>query len=101
MPALCRRREAESQALHWVLIGSIAGHAISLSSILLRKRNLHVLGSGQGATSTADMFSVSPDIVAAFGAGQLQIQIREVPLADVEQYWSTKTPSGERLVFVP
>jgi NADPH:quinone reductase-like Zn-dependent oxidoreductase len=101
MPALCRRREAESRALNWVLIGSIAGDDISLSSVLLRKRNLHVLGSGQGATSTADMFSVSPEVVAALAGGTLQVQIREVPLADVERHWSTKTRSGERLVFVP
>jgi len=100
MPALCRRREDESRALHWVLIGSVAGDDISLSSILLRKRNLHVLGSGQGATSTADMFSVSPDIIAAFAAGALQGQVREVPLADVERQWSAQLPSGERLVFV-
>jgi NADPH:quinone reductase-like Zn-dependent oxidoreductase len=100
MPALCRRRQAESRALNWVLIGSTAGDDISLSSVLLRKRNLYVLGSGQGATSTAEMFSVSPEIVAAFAAGKLQLQIREVPLASVEQQWSTKSPSGERLVFV-
>jgi len=100
MPALCRRREAESGALHWVLIGSAAGDDISLSSILLRNRNLHVLGSGQGATSTADMFSVSRDVVAAFAAGALQVQVREVPLADVERQWSAQLPSGERLVFV-
>jgi NADPH:quinone reductase-like Zn-dependent oxidoreductase len=100
MPALCRRRETESGALNWVLIGSIAGEDISLSSVLLRKRKLHVLGSGQGATSTAEMFSVSPDIVAAFAAGELQVQVREVPLADVESHWSATPPSGERVVFV-
>ena len=100
MPALCRLREAESRALNWVLIGSVAGEDISLSSILLRKRNLQILGSGQGATSTADMFSVSPDIVAAFAAGALQVQVHEVPLADVERQWSTHLASGERLVFV-
>jgi NADPH:quinone reductase-like Zn-dependent oxidoreductase len=100
MPPLCRRRTAESRALNWVLIGSIAGDEISLSSVLLRKRNLCVLGSGQGATSVADMFSVSPDIVAALAAGKLEVQIREVPLADVERHWSTHGRSGERLVFV-
>jgi hypothetical protein len=71
MPALCRRRQAESRALHWVLIGAVAGDDISLSSVLLRKRKLHVLGSGQGATSTVEMFSVSPEMVAAFAAGTL------------------------------
>jgi NADPH:quinone reductase-like Zn-dependent oxidoreductase len=101
MPALARRRKAESRALHWILIGSIAGEDISLSSVLLRKRNLHVLGSGQGATSTAEMFSVSPEIVAALAAGELQVRVREVPLADVERHWTATPPSGERIVFVP
>jgi NADPH:quinone reductase-like Zn-dependent oxidoreductase len=100
MPALCRRREAESRALTWVLIGSVAGDEISLSSVLLRKRNLHILGSGQGAVSTPEMFSVSPQIVAAFAARALHTQVREVPLADVESHWSAHPPSGERLVFV-
>jgi NADPH:quinone reductase-like Zn-dependent oxidoreductase len=100
MPVLCRRREAESRALDWVLIGSIAGEDIALSSVLLRKRNLRVLGSGQGAVSTADMFSVSPDVIAALAAGALQVQVREVPLADIESHWSAKPPSGERIVFV-
>ncbi|MFN8582496.1 MAG: zinc-binding dehydrogenase [Gemmatimonadaceae bacterium] len=49
MPALCHRREAESRALTWVLIGSMAGDEIALSlSVLLRKRNLHILGNGPG-----------------------------------------------------
>jgi NADPH:quinone reductase-like Zn-dependent oxidoreductase len=71
MPAVFRRRQAESRALHWVLIGAVAGDDISLSSVLLRKRKLHGLGSGQGATSTVEMFSVSPEMVAAFAAGTL------------------------------
>jgi NADPH:quinone reductase-like Zn-dependent oxidoreductase len=100
MPALCRRREAESRALTWVLIGSAAGDEISLSSVLLRKRNLHILGSGQGAVSTPEMFSVSPEIVAAFAAGALHTQVLEVPLAEVESHWSATPPSGQRLVFV-
>ena len=101
MPALCRHREAESRALHWVLIGSVAGDEIALPSVILRKRNLHILGSGQGATSTADMFSVSADIVAAFAAGALAVRARDVPLADVANWWSAPLASGERLVFIP
>jgi NADPH:quinone reductase-like Zn-dependent oxidoreductase len=101
MPALCRHRQAESRALHWVLIGSVAGEEIALSSVLLRKRNLYILGSGQGATSTADMFSVSADIVAAFAAGHLAVKARDVPLAEVAIWWSAAPESGERLVFIP
>ena len=101
MPALCRRRQAESRALHWVLIGSVAGDEIALSSVLLRKRNLQILGSGQGATSTAEMFSVSSDVVAAFAAGDLEARVREVSLAEVATWWSAQQESGERLVFIP
>ena len=91
MPALCRRRRDESRALRWVLIGSMAGDELALSSVLLRKRNLQILGSGQGASTTAEMFSVAPDIVAAFAAGQLDVRLREVPLADVATWWSART----------
>lgn len=101
LPALCQRRQDESRSLSWVSIGSMAGEHVTLSSVLLRKRNLHIVGSGQGATSTADMFSVVPDIVAAIAAGALQVRVREVPLADVERYWTVAPPSGERIVFVP
>jgi NADPH:quinone reductase-like Zn-dependent oxidoreductase len=101
MPALCRRRRDESRALDWVMIGSMAGDELALSSVLLRKRNLRVMGSGQGAVSTRDMFGVSPEVVAAFAAGKLQVAVREVPLADVERQWAAVVPSGERLVFVP
>jgi hypothetical protein len=52
------------------------------------------------ATSAADMFSVAPDIIATIAAAKLQLQIREVPLVDVERHWSTNGPSGTRLVFV-
>jgi NADPH:quinone reductase-like Zn-dependent oxidoreductase len=99
LPALCRRRNDDSGALHWVLIGAVAGEDITLSSTLLRKRNLHILGSGQGATSTADMFSVVPDILAAFAAKELEACVREVPLSDVEACWSANARSGERIVF--
>ncbi len=101
LPMLCRRRRAEERALHWVLIGSAAGDEIALSSVLLRKRNLHVLGSGQGATSTADMFGTAPAIVSAFAAGKLDVAARVVPLAEVAAQWSAASASGERVVFVP
>ncbi len=101
MPALCRGRAAESRALHWVLIGSVAGPEISLSSVLLRKRNLHVLGSGQGASTSAEMFGVAPEIVAAFAEGKLDVKVREVPLAEVAEWWPKRVESGERVVFMP
>lgn len=101
MPAVCRCRADEARALRWVLIGSVAGDELALSSVLLRKRNLHILGSGQGASSMAEMFSVVPDIIAACAAGALRVQVREVALAEVEPAWTARVASGERLVFVP
>ena len=101
MPIMCLRREAETRALHWIHIGAMAGDEISLSSALLRKRNLHILGSGQGAASTADMFATVPAIVSAFAEGHLDVDLRTAPLAEVERWWSAPLASGERLVFVP
>jgi NADPH:quinone reductase-like Zn-dependent oxidoreductase len=101
MPMICRQRRVEDRALHWVLIGSAAGDELALSSVLLRKRNLHLLGSGQGATSTADLFGTVPAILRAFADGKLDVEAREVPLADVATAWSAPHASGERVVFVP
>jgi len=101
MPLLCRHRQAESRALRWVLIGSAAGDEIALSSVLLRKRNLQILGSGQGASTTAEIFSVTPEIVAAFADRKLAVGLREVALADVATAWSARAEAGERVVFVP
>lgn len=101
MPALCRKREDESRALRWVLIGSVAGDEIALSSVLLRKRNLFILGSGQGASTVAEMFGCAGDIMEAFAAGKLQVNAREVPLSEVAQWWNARTESGQRIVFVP
>ena len=101
MPALCRHREDESRALHWILIGAVAGDELALSSVLLRKRNLHILGTGQGAVSMQDMFGLAPDIVAAFAAGKLDVRVREAPLAQVATWWAAPLESSERLVFGP
>ena len=46
------------------------------------------------------MFSVSPGMVAALATGQLQVQVREVPLADVERHCSASLQSVARLVLV-
>jgi hypothetical protein len=51
--------------------------------------------------TTRALFSAAPAIIAAFAAGELTIEAREVALADVEHQWSARVASGERLVFVP
>ena len=101
LPAICRRREDESRALRWIAIGSVAGDEVPLSSVLLRKRDLHVLGSGQGASSTAEMFAAAPAVLAAFASGALSVDVRAVPLADVARWWPPSAAPGERVVFVP
>jgi hypothetical protein len=44
---------------------------------------------------------VAPDIVSAFAAGALQVDAREVPLAEVARWWAPGADSGARVVFVP
>jgi hypothetical protein len=46
------------------------------------------------------MFSVVPDILAAFAARELVARVREVPLSEVEACWSANATSGERIVFM-
>ena len=69
--------------------------------MLLRKRHLHVLGSGQGAIGTAAMFGAAGEIVDAFVAGKLAVDRREVPLAELDSGWPRAAEIRERIVFVP
>ncbi|HTQ04089.1 MAG TPA: zinc-binding alcohol dehydrogenase family protein [Polyangiaceae bacterium] len=101
LPTLGRARAAESRALRWVLVGSAAGDEIALSSVLLRKRNLQVLGSGQGAVPTEAMFGAAPEVLRALAAGKLTVNARAVSLSEVERFWSAPLDAGERLVFTP
>jgi hypothetical protein len=76
--------------------GFASTDSLDEATLLDFSSSLHILGSGQGASSTAEMFSVSLDFIAAFAAGKLHVQIREAPLADIEREWSAQPERSVR-----
>ncbi|MEJ1229839.1 MAG: hypothetical protein WDM88_03075 [Galbitalea sp.] len=58
-------------------------------------------GSGQGSVPTRDIVSELPALAAEIGGGAFTINVRPVPLADVEAAWTTREHNDERIVITP
>ena len=101
MTALLRARTERGQALDWIQIGAVAGPTIELPSVALRSANLRIQGSGQGAVSPAGYVAELPSLVEEIGAGNLEINVRSVRLADIEVAWNAPETPGVRTVVIP
>jgi len=100
MLPLLTRRSDRSRALFWVQIGSVAGPTAAVPSVALRSANFQLLGSGQGAVSTAGYIAELPALIDILAAGKLQVNAMPFPLSEVEQVWDAPSNLGQRVVFV-
>ena len=101
MPALLTARSDRSRPLAWIHIGATAGPEITLPSALLRAADLQLMGSGQGSVSTAGIVAELPSLAAEIASGTLAVHPLALPLAEVEQAWSTPTAPGRGIVLTP
>jgi NADPH:quinone reductase-like Zn-dependent oxidoreductase len=99
--ALLTARADRSRAMDWIQIGAMAGPTIELPSVALRSANLRIQGNGQGAVSPRAYLAELPSLIEEIGAGTLEINVRPVPLADVEATWSASEQVGLRTVLIP
>ncbi len=99
--AILGAREDRSRSLDWIQIGAIAGPTIALPSVALRSANLRIQGNGQGAVSTGVYLAELPSLVDEINRGTFAINVRRVPLADVETAWFAPEPPGLRTVLIP
>jgi NADPH:quinone reductase-like Zn-dependent oxidoreductase len=99
--AILKARADRSRVMDWIQIGAMAGPTIELPSVALRSANLRLQGSGQGAISTQAYVAELPSLVDEIGAGAIRVNVRSVPLADVEAAWSAPEVPGQRTVFIP
>lgn len=97
--AIVPARADDSQRLRWIQIGSVAGAESAIPSAALRATNLHIVGSGQGSVSTADIVTELAELAAAVNSGSFKLDVKQVPLAQVEGTWSEA--SSERIVILP
>lgn len=101
VPALLTHRAERGAPLDWIQIGSTAGPDITLPSFVLRAANLRIMGSGQGSVTAAGIVAELPSLVDELTAGTLTTAATPVPLAEVEQAWTSPTEPDRRLVLVP
>ena len=99
--ALTSRRADPEQPLTWIEIGSSAGVTASIPSEALRSIPLQLVGSGQGSVGPRDILAVLPALVQEITAGTFSIDVRPVPLADVELAWADAVTSTRRIVLTP
>jgi NADPH:quinone reductase-like Zn-dependent oxidoreductase len=99
--ALLTPRADRSRALDWIQIGAMAGPTIELPSVALRSANLRIQGNGQGAVSPEAYRAELPSLVDQIAAGTIGINIRPVPLSEVEKTWTAPETPGTRTVFIP
>jgi NADPH2:quinone reductase len=92
---------AESSGIRLIEIGEMAGPRISLSAAALRSSGMEIYGSGGGSIPHTAIFEAFPKVWALVAGGQLRVDTKTVPLADVESIWQRKDLPGCRLVFVP
>jgi NADPH:quinone reductase and related Zn-dependent oxidoreductases len=101
METIARQRSDRNRLLSWVHVGSMAGEEGTIPGAVLRAANVQVVGSGHGSVSGRAILSALPALIKEIARGRFQIDVKAVPLADVEQAWDDTSPGGERIVFIP
>lgn len=90
---------AEPHTTRLIEIGSMAGPAISLPGAALRSSGLEIYGAGGGSVPKQAIAEALPQIFEHAAKGTLELETKEVPLADVEAEWTRK--EDRRVVFIP
>jgi NADPH:quinone reductase-like Zn-dependent oxidoreductase len=101
MVAIVTKRTGAAKPLNWIEIGSMGGLTADIPSAALRAARLQIVGSGQGSISTRDIVSELGELASELGTGTFTINVRAVPLADVESAWLAREDGDERVVITP
>jgi NADPH:quinone reductase-like Zn-dependent oxidoreductase len=100
MAGIASTRSDPGKPLTWIEIGSVAGPSADIASAALRGVRLQIVGSGQGSVPTRDILAEMPALVREITSGTFDIDVRAVPLAEVEAAWND-TDSDQRIVITP
>lgn len=99
MTAMITARRDRDAPLDWIQIGSMAAQTMPVHSSLLRASRLQICGSGIGSVSHRDFLEELPELAVAVHSGEIDVQARPVPLAQVAETWNVA--SDDRIVYVP
>ena len=90
MPLLMGRPD-RSRLLVWIQIGAVAGPSIDLPSVALRQANIQIPRQRTGIGDPGRDHRQLAVSHRRGGPGSLSIDVRAVPLAQVEQIWTDPT----------
>ncbi|MEE6168522.1 MULTISPECIES: quinone oxidoreductase family protein [unclassified Mycolicibacterium] len=96
---------AHYHATRFVQIGSMAGPTLELDAGVLRGNGITLCGVGIGSISPEALLRARTEgltrMFTMVAAGELQLHTQARQLADVEQVWAAREPSGTRVVLTP
>lgn len=101
METVLTQRADRSLPLTWIHVGSMAGEIAPIPGSFLRAAKFQIVGSGLGSLSNREILMELPALVNEIACGMLRIDVKAMPLSDVEQAWSEVPHTSERIVFTP
>lgn len=101
METVLKQRADLSLPLTWIHIGSMAGEVAALPGAFLRSTKLQIVGSGHGSVSGREILMELPALAQEIARGTFPIEVKAVPLRNVEEAWYEAIYSSERIVFTP
>lgn len=101
LAAIADARVDPARPLRWLHVGDMAGPSAVLGGSALRRLNVAISGSGQGAVSSSNLRLAQSELLRTLPESGFRIGTQVAHLADVEDVWMRDTPPGSRIVFVP
>lgn len=83
-----------------VQVGESAGATIALPAAVLRSTALTILGTA-GIPRREVLVDAMQQVMARASRGELRIETKRVPLAEIERVWEQPEESGRRIVVIP
>ena len=101
MEAVLKQRANRSLPLTWIHVGSMAGEVAAIPGAFLRSANLQIMGSGHGSVSGREILMALPALAKEISRGTFRIDVKAMPLRNVEQAWAEALHTSARIVLTP
>lgn len=101
MEAVLKQRTDRSMPLAWIHVGSMAGEIAAIPGAFLRSANLQIMGSGHGSVSVREILTALPALARELAGGTFRIDVKAMPLRNVEQAWAEAAHTSDRIVLTP
>lgn len=93
------QRQDPQHTLTWVQIGSMAGQSSPLKGSLFRSIDFHLIGSGFGSFTAANLADDMPALLKMITDGKIAVPLTTFPLSQIAEKWNDY--GDNRLVFLP